>query len=74
MMVDPFQLEGLALRLVEIGTRLQAAALIIAERVGTPTLDELMETTERTAREAMHALDHFRTEIYGKRNIPWPWP
>ncbi len=74
MMVGPFQLEGLALRLVEITTRLQAAALIIAERVRTPTLDELVETTKQTAREAMHALDHFRTEIYRKRNIPWPWP
>jgi hypothetical protein len=71
---EPFQLEALAHRLIEVGVRIQAAAFIIAERVGTPTLEELVETTERTARDAMQALDHFKTELYGKRKAPWPWP
>jgi hypothetical protein len=36
----------LAHRLIEVGVRIQAAAIIIAERVGTPTLEELVETDE----------------------------
>jgi hypothetical protein len=72
--MEPFQLDLRALRLVEIGTRLQAAALAVAERTGTPTLAELVERTERTAHEAVHEIDRWRIALYGQRKQPWPWP
>ena len=48
--------------------------MAIAEHTGTPTLEELVETTEREARMAMHALDHWKYPLYGQRKAPWPWP
>ena len=71
-MTEPFELDLLALKLVKIGVRLQAAAFAISERMGTPTLDEIIETTEREAREAMQEIDHFRTQFVTKRSLPWP--
>lgn len=71
---EPFDLDLLALKLVKIAVRLQTAAMAIAEHNGTPTLEELVETTEREARMAMHALDHWKYPLYGQRKAPWPWP
>ena len=69
-----FELDLLALKLVKIAVRLQTAAMAIAEHTGTPTLEELVETTEREARMAMHALDHWKYPLNGQRNAPGPWP
>jgi len=70
--MEPFELDLLALKLVKIGVRLQAAAFAISERMGTPTLDEMIETTKHQAREAMQEIDHFRTHFVTKRSLPWP--
>jgi hypothetical protein len=65
-MTEPLHLALRALRLVEIGTRRQAAALALAEHPGTLTLAELVERTERTAREAVHEIDRWRSALYGQ--------
>ncbi len=62
-MTEPFQLDLRALRLVEIGTRRQAAVLAVAEHAETLTLGELVERTERTAREAVHEIDRWRIAL-----------
>ena len=69
-----FDLDLLALKLVKIAGRLQTAALAIIEHTGTPTLGELVERTERTARQAVHEIDRWRIALYGQRKQPWPWP
>jgi hypothetical protein len=71
---EPFDLDLLALKLVKIAVRLQTAAMSIAEHTGTPTLEELVETTEREAHMAMHALDRWKYPPYGQRKALWPWP
>jgi hypothetical protein len=71
--MEPFQIESLAHQLVEIGTRLQASALAMAQAMGHPSEDELGETCGRVARETIQLLDHFRTEFAPrKRALPWP--
>jgi hypothetical protein len=71
---DLFDLDPLALKFVKIAVRMQTAALAIVERTGTPTLGELVERTEQTAREAVHEIDRWRIALYGQRKQPWPWP
>jgi hypothetical protein len=71
---EPFDLDLLALKLVKVVVRLQAAALAIVEHTGTPTLEGLVERTERTAREAVHEIDRWRIALYRQRKQPWPWP
>ena len=71
---EPFDLDFLTLKLVKIAVRLQTAALALVEHIGTPTLEELVERTERTAREAVHEIDRWRIALYGQRKQPWPWP
>jgi hypothetical protein len=71
-MMEPFEFEVLAHRLIEVGVRIQATVFAIAERKGDPSIDELVETTERTAREAIRLLDHFRSELVPKPSLPWP--
>jgi hypothetical protein len=71
--MDPFEIERLAHQLVEIGTRLQAAAFALATRLGHPSDDELTETCDRTARAAIQVLDRFKAQLPpAKRTLPWP--
>jgi hypothetical protein len=71
--MEPFQIEVLVHQLIEIGIRLQAAAFAIAERMGHPSGEELTETCERVAREALRFLDHFQTQLSpAKTKLPWP--
>jgi thymidine phosphorylase len=72
MSMEPFRAEALAHQLIEIGTRLQAAAFAIAEAMGHPSSDELADTCERVAREAIRMLDHFQTQLVPRKGLPWP--
>jgi hypothetical protein len=70
--MDPFELETLAHQLVEIGVRLMAVALKIAEQVGTPTVCELDQTAQRTVREAMRILNDPNFQFVPENTLPWP--
>ena len=70
--MEPFQIEGLAHQLDEIGTRLQAVAFALAKRIGHPSDDELTETCDRAAREAIRVLDRFETQLAPANRTP-PW-
>lgn len=71
--MEPFEIEVLTHQLIEIGTRLQAAAFAIAERMGHPSGEQLTETCEHVAREALRFLDRFQTQLSpAKTRLPWP--
>jgi hypothetical protein len=69
--MDPFELETLAHQLVEIGVRLMAVALKIAEQVGTPPVSELDQTAQRTVREAMRILNDPNFQFVPENTLPW---
>jgi hypothetical protein len=69
--MDPFELETLAHQLVDIGVRLMAVALKIAEQVETPTVSELDQTAQRTVREAMPILNDSNFQFVPENTLPW---